>query len=726
MNPVEIVFSKPLFQAVGWSLIHFIWQGTLVAMVLSSANVFLKNRSANARYVAACGALFLMLALPVGTAISYYAQPVELPFSLKPSQPVVADTSDSAIQQKRAIQSEGVFPATQAEPLQPSSVSLLQIARDRLIYLMPWFVAIWAIGVFALSLRFVGGMAMMRKMRRSETNTTEAWLQERVNEICAQIRISRPVVVCQSLLVEVPTVIGWLKPMILLPASSLIGLSSQQLEALLVHELAHIRRYDYLVNILQTTVETLLFYHPAVWWASQQVREEREHCCDDLAVAVCGDVLVYARALADLEQLRAAGPGLAMGANGGTLLRRIQRLIGSPAPASRRVTNWAAGLFAVVTVFALLASAHTSAIASKITAMAKQESKSSAADKGQTSATNSSQPVTATSAKKKTEDSSSQTQITTATKSESADHDSGETTQDTNSGHQGDYIDQLTAEGYTNLTVDELITLKNAGVTGEFIREMNAANGGKLTVRELISLRNSGVTSKYIRDLHDLGYDKLTIKELKSLAVQGVNPEYIRKLNELGYLKLSPSELTSMSIQGVNPEFIRKLNDLGYTKLSPQELVSMSIQGVNPDFIKALRDVGYDHLTVKELISMSIQGVSPAYIRKMKDLGYNNLTPRELVSMRIQGVTPEFVKEMGDLGYKNLNSEQLVSLSVQGVNPKYVKDMRDAGYSNLTVRDLIRLRTNGVTPIFIRKAVEHGFKDLSVEQLIRLMQAGIL
>ena len=105
--------------------------------------------------------------------------------------------------------------------------------------------------------------------------------------------------------------IGWLRPVILFPASALTGLSAEQLEALLAHELAHIRRYDYLVNLLQTTVETLFFYHPAVWWVSAQVRQEREHCCDDLAVAACGDVLTYARALTALEQLRGSEPQLA-------------------------------------------------------------------------------------------------------------------------------------------------------------------------------------------------------------------------------------------------------------------------------------------------------------------------------------------------------------------------------------------------------------------------------
>ncbi len=121
---------------------------------------------------------------------------------------------------------------------------------------------------------------------------------------------------------------GWLRPALLLPAATVMGLTAQQLEAVLAHEFAHILRYDHLVNMLQTGVETLLFYHPAVWWASARIRQERELCCDDLAVASCGDALCLARALTRLERLRLTTPRLALSSNGGPLLYRIQRLAG--------------------------------------------------------------------------------------------------------------------------------------------------------------------------------------------------------------------------------------------------------------------------------------------------------------------------------------------------------------------------------------------------------------
>ena len=142
------------------------------------------------------------------------------------------------------------------------------------------------------------------------------------------MHLARPVRVLISAVADCPSVVGWIKPVVLLPAATVLGLTPQQLEAVLAHELAHILRYDYLLNMLQTVVETLLFYHPAVWWASARIRQERELCCDDLAVDSCGDALCYARALTRLERLRVTTPRLALGSAGGPLLYRIQRLAG--------------------------------------------------------------------------------------------------------------------------------------------------------------------------------------------------------------------------------------------------------------------------------------------------------------------------------------------------------------------------------------------------------------
>jgi beta-lactamase regulating signal transducer with metallopeptidase domain len=133
-----------------------------------------------------------------------------------------------------------------------------------------------------------------------------------------------------------------------LPVGALTGLTTQQLKTIIAHELAHIRRHDYLINLLQAMIETLLFYHPAVWWVSRRIRQEREHCCDDLAVAMCGDALTYARALLEMERLRSAGPQLAVAANGGLLMDRIQRLVSGQPQQTNRFTGLGASIIALI------------------------------------------------------------------------------------------------------------------------------------------------------------------------------------------------------------------------------------------------------------------------------------------------------------------------------------------------------------------------------------------
>ncbi|MBM4093123.1 MAG: M56 family metallopeptidase, partial [Planctomycetes bacterium] len=207
-----------------------------------------------------------------------------------------------------------------------SSLSTLHQKLERAI---PWVVLAWLVGVVTCSLRLSLGWMRLRRVESAGGRAASRW-QELAASVAQRLRLSKSVRFLESALVEVPTVVGWLRPIVLLPSVALSGLTPRQLEALLAHELAHIRRNDYLVNLLQTLIETLLFYHPAVWWVSARMRQEREHCCDDLAIRLCGDRIEYVRALASLEELRATAPGLAVAAGDGSLLKRVRRLIGSP------------------------------------------------------------------------------------------------------------------------------------------------------------------------------------------------------------------------------------------------------------------------------------------------------------------------------------------------------------------------------------------------------------
>ena len=212
----------------------------------------------------------------------------------------------------------------------------------------------WLAGAVVFWVRLAGGWVAAARMRSTLVRRAPPEWQEILRKLGARIGLSRPVRLLVSALVEAPAVVGWLRPVVLVPVGALGGLPAGQLEALLLHELAHIRRHDYLVNLLQSVAEALLFYHPAVWWVSGHIRAERELCCDDAAVSVSGDALTYARALAQLESYRPAHLSRAVAANGGSLAGRIARLLGQSRPAVR--TGLGPGVLAVAIL--LMAAAY--------------------------------------------------------------------------------------------------------------------------------------------------------------------------------------------------------------------------------------------------------------------------------------------------------------------------------------------------------------------------------
>jgi len=332
MDMLENILSQEVVYKLGLSLLHSLWQGGMVALLLVVFLRVLRKSSANLRYIIACLGLAVIVLLPV---VTFYVVPASTPTSDTESVagfPVpVTERSykiyDTDTPLQRAAEYMQIFP----------TISWKQRAKNFCTSALPYIVFGWFIGVLALSLWHLGGWVHLQRLRRKKVNNVDISLRGKLHNLLGRLKITQPVKLMESALVQIPTVVGWLRPVILMPVSALAGLSPEQLEALLAHELAHIRRYDYLVNMFQTAVEILGFYHPAVWWVSHKIRVERENCCDDLAVSVCGDKVGYARALTSMEEARFAKGELAVAASGGSLSRRIRRLIGTGSAENNRL-----------------------------------------------------------------------------------------------------------------------------------------------------------------------------------------------------------------------------------------------------------------------------------------------------------------------------------------------------------------------------------------------------
>lgn len=350
----DVWSQTPNVLRLSTTLLHFVWQGALAVVIALVLLAVMRRRSQQARYLALLASFALMAAAPIATWFL-------LPSGRNPVaslESVIRDRQDALIHVGETssplttVEFDGVL-----DPINPVNASAASAGFDKpqnspvasqrgpsrfdaansaasewLRLYRPWIATAWLVGVTLLGLRLVLGLAGAEVTRRRGRVAAPQAVERAVAELAGCLGIGRSVAVFESTLTAVPTLVGWLSPVILLPASAISGLTTDQLEAILAHELAHVRRHDYLVNLLQTVVETLLFYHPAVWWLSRKIRQERELCCDDIAVELCGDRLAYARALATLEEQRTAQPSWVMAASGGVLANRIRRVVGRPQP----------------------------------------------------------------------------------------------------------------------------------------------------------------------------------------------------------------------------------------------------------------------------------------------------------------------------------------------------------------------------------------------------------
>jgi len=286
--------------AVAWALIHSLWQATLLALLVFS--VRLATRSPQIRYAAGVVALGLMLGAFVTTFIV-----------VLPQQPMF--TRSTAV----AGSPTAFFDYVTAAPVTTTP--------DWFSAVSPYLTMFWIAGVCVGHLWQLAGMvSVWRLRRRGVWPASQVWVRQ-LACLRERLRVSRPVALLESAILNTPVVIGHLRPVILVPAGLLANLPADQIEAVLLHELAHVRRCDYLVNVLQRWIEALFFYHPAVWWISQVVRTERENCCDDFAVNASGDRHRYAQALAALEESRFSRSHPALAASAGPLAARIQRIL---------------------------------------------------------------------------------------------------------------------------------------------------------------------------------------------------------------------------------------------------------------------------------------------------------------------------------------------------------------------------------------------------------------
>lgn len=313
----------------GWVLVHFVWQGAVLAFLAAVALHACRRRSASVRYGIACATLATMLAAVLATAALVDVSGVQKATPHRVHVLIARHPGDAAL-------------PIQLDTRPPSMPRTFSGADLEAFF--PWMVSIWLAGVAVFVARAAAGWWRVRGLHQLALRTACSTWQAAGTRIAARLGLARVVRIVELPLIDVPFVVGCLRPIVVLPISALSQLNVAQVEAILAHELAHIRRHDYLVNLFQTLAETLFFYHPAVWWISSRIRDEREHCCDDVAVEVCGDPVGYAAALTELESWRTGDVGLAPAASGGSLVNRVRRILRVELSSHSQSPQWTGGI----------------------------------------------------------------------------------------------------------------------------------------------------------------------------------------------------------------------------------------------------------------------------------------------------------------------------------------------------------------------------------------------
>ena len=450
---------------------------------------------------------------------------------------------------------------------------------------------------------------------------------------------------------------------VILPVSAVLRMPPSELEAVLAHELAHIRRLDYLCNLFQTAVESVLFFHPAVWWLSRTVRERREVCCDEIAVSVCADPIVYAQALLRLEEEKTAQLQLAIALKGpnGSLLQRVKHVLGEAPNGSTAESTASSGVrvaAAALLVMGLLFGPRVkSVVAAPIitvseTAFNRAVPALSLVVKPQSA-------TTSVKAKPKSDDQGPANVSVAAIASPHMDV----TTPDV------DVKTNVKVAASANVVVADKVV--SVDLSSMQIDGQSAGTGQSQGAGESRSPGSSSSTkgSTYIENMRAVGYpldlsnDLDTLVALKSL---GVTPEYAKSMSATGLGKPSVHDLIAMKSLGVTPEYLASLKQAGLGPRDLHEAVALKSLGVTPEYAAAMKQAGFTNLDANELIAMKAQGMTPEHAKWLKQQ-FPQATPEEMQRAAVFHIDDKFIADAKSHGFDTKDFDKLLRLKMSGL-----------------------------------------------------------
>ncbi len=345
MEILSKYISEEFVYSIGWTIFHSVWIGAVISLLLFIALSILNRNSAKLRYNVSLGALISMLIILAVVFTRTLETADKNTFSA--SSPGIYKTELLASPLPGLDDNKNISDAK--NEISQTIINFLNSNYD----IVTLF---WLAGILLMAIRFTGGLVYSGRQQRRDNRKSISRLAGLTNELKNKLGIKRRIEIVESLISKVPMTTGILKPVIFMPIGALTGIPYNQVEAIIAHELAHIKRNDYLVNIFQSIIEIILFYHPAVWWISSMIRNEREMACDDVALELSDEKLTYIKALVSISELETdmASTAVAFSGNKKNLLNRIKRITKMKHSKLNRTDKWTSALMSIIIIAGVL------------------------------------------------------------------------------------------------------------------------------------------------------------------------------------------------------------------------------------------------------------------------------------------------------------------------------------------------------------------------------------
>jgi beta-lactamase regulating signal transducer with metallopeptidase domain len=725
----DVIFSVGIDRALGWTVLHTLWQFTAIAFITGILLLGFRQKSAQFRYLLTNFALLTGLLAAIGTFSWYAASPA--PVAPNTPQPIA---SVAAANQQPAPENLPVLPHTPAVQ-----------EEDMYTYFnqhLPLVVVLWCAGIAVFLLRLLGNLLRVYDMRQRMNFSVDPYWTDLLQQLIQKSGFNKGVALLESALVRSPLTIGHFSPVILFPIGVINRLSEQEVEAILAHELAHVLRRDYLLNILQSFVEALFYFHPAVWWLSAQVRNERENACDDRAIALLGNKINYAKALVTIQEMAfyPQTPALAFaGTQKNQLLRRVQRLFSQPKNSFNIMEKWISTAL-VVCLVAILA------FGQQLNLNNSSEQTTNTQNSGLWEASFTADSVHLTLSSRENGhnwmmgDDVAKSSFTNLPASTGAatfylQRAAGKMTftgqMDGNSGYgrfqyepDASYRVNLAQQGISPTDDALMLQCFFADLPLNYVATLRKRGFGPIDANLLTELAVFRMNEKSIQSYQELasslGQAPPTLPEMMQMKVADLTPEKVTNLAKAGYSNLSMHDLTQLSMHGVDAAFVAAINQAGLGKLSGEELLSAKIHDLDADFVKKAQKAGLGNLDFDQVLSMKIHNLDSMFISQIPTLGFKNITIDEVMALKIHGVDQAFVDQANQMGFGSLGIEEVLSLKIHGIDSDFVRKAQNIGLGKLSLEEVMSLKIHHIDEEYLKKIQGLGLGKLEFDDVMTM------